>query len=83
MRRVYWIVLCLVLSCLFASVSAGRRPVPPEEGGFAPITARLEFAHAVVEEPGPTQFGYVRSDGSFVPLADADTGITSASPSWQ
>lgn len=83
MRRVRWIVLCLALSCLLASVSPGSKPAPPVEEGFAPITAKLDFAHTVIEEPGPTQFGYVRSDGSFVPLADPGTRVTSASPSWQ
>lgn len=93
-RPINWVVFCLSLLFLYANLSFGRRPAPPlVQSVVTPVTAQLDFSHVFVTEPTGPQFGYVRDDGSFLPLrdepaqsprlaGDADA-ITSASPSWQ
>ena len=68
-RPINWFVFCLSLAFLFANVSFGRKPTLPVAQGPAPMTAQMDFSHVVVEDPAPPQFGYVRDDGSFMPLA--------------
>ena len=68
-RPINWFVFCLSLAFLFANLSFGRKPVLPVSDATPAVTAQVGFSHVMVEEPAPTQFGYVRPDGSFVPLA--------------
>jgi len=68
-RPINWFVFCLSLAFLFANLSFGRKPAPPV-GQVAALTAsELDFSHVIIGEPAPPQFGYVRDDGSFIPLA--------------
>jgi len=68
-RPINWFVFCLSLAFLFANVSLGRKPAPPVGQATIPVTAELDFSHVILAEDTPTQFGYVRNDGSFMPLA--------------
>ncbi len=79
-RPINWFVFCLSLAFLFANVTFDRKPAPPVGRAAAPLSAQMGFSLAMVKEPAATQFGYVRDDGSFLPLAqqpaldtDADT----------
>jgi hypothetical protein len=81
-RPINWFVFCLSLAFLFANISLGRKPASPVGQAAMPITAELDFSHVVLGETTPPQFGYVRNDGSFIPLAqqsaiapDADAEI--------
>ena len=82
-RPINWFVFCLSLGFLFANLSFGRKPLTTT-GEATPVPEQFEFSYATVGEPGPTQFGYVRADGSFLPLAqqatqrDVDAVITEA-----
>jgi hypothetical protein len=67
-RPINWFVFCLSLGFLFANLSFGNKQLPPLSQA-APATETLRFSHVTVDEPAPTQFGYVRADGSFLPLA--------------
>jgi hypothetical protein len=78
-RPINWFVFCLSLAFLFANVTFGRKPAPVGQA-VTPLPAQMGFSLAMVREPNTTQFGYVRDDGSFQPLAqqpaidpDADT----------
>ena len=67
-RPINWFVFCLSLATLYANLSFGHKPdwtVSP----VAPVTAELDFSHVKLAESAPPQFGYVRTDGSFLPLA--------------
>ena len=82
-RPINWFVFCLSLAFLFANVSLGRKPAPSVGQASIPVTAELDFSHVVFGEATPTQFGYVRADGSFLPLAkqfdspaEAEVGAT-------
>jgi|SRR5689334_9045760 len=67
-RPINWFVFCLSLGFLFANLTFGSKQVTPLALA-APVTEPFGFSHATVGEPAPTQFGYVRADGSFLPLA--------------
>ena len=67
-RPINWFVFCLSLAFLFASVSLGHKPALSVGQDLAPMTAQIVFSHVVIEDPAPPQFGYVRDDGSFIPL---------------
>ena len=55
-----WIVMCLSLLFLLANLSAGRRL----------HVAEIAVPMAPIDVTAPvTEFGYVRADGSFLPLA--------------
>jgi hypothetical protein len=93
-RPINWVVFCLSLLFLYANLSFGRRPAPPVVQSAATLTTvQPDFSHVVIAERTAPQFGYLRDDGSFLPLPDeslqsprlaGDTGVlTSASPSWQ
>jgi len=93
-RSIDWVVVCLSLLFLGACLSSGRGPAPPEmQPATPPAVTRLEFARALAADPGEPQFGYIRADGSFLPLADEPAQsplvagdspvLISASPSWQ
>jgi hypothetical protein len=69
-RPINWVVFCLSLLFLYANLSFGRRPAPPVGQVAELTTAQIGFSHAVIAEPAPPQFGYVRDDGSFLPLAE-------------
>lgn len=83
-RPINWFVFCLSLGFLFANLSFGNKPLP-SSSQVVPATEQLRFSHVTVGEPAPTQFGYVRADGSFLPLAqqtaqpDVDAVISEAS----
>src|SRR5690242_11836941 len=72
-RPINWFVFCLSLGFLFANLSFGSKPLPPSSQ-LSPDTEQLRFSHVTVAEPAPTQFGYVRADGSFLPLAQQPAG---------
>lgn len=93
-RPINWVVVCLSLLFLMANLASGRRLTPPVvQLAAAPALGQIEFSRAVVAEPALPQFGYIRDDGSFLPLHDdapksprlvGDAGVLiSASPSWQ
>ena len=82
-RPINWVVFCLSLLMLIVNLTFGPKAASPVVQAVVPrVTERLDFSHVVVGEPPTPQFGYVRADGSFQPLADAKA-LTSASPSWQ
>jgi len=68
-RPINWFVFCLSLAFLFANVSLGHKPAPPAGQAAIPVTAELDFSHVLLKDATPPQFGYVRNDGSFMPLA--------------
>ena len=68
-RPINWFVFCLSLAFLFANVSLVRKSAAPVGEAAFPVTAELDFSHVILGESTPTQFGYVRNDGSFIPLA--------------
>ena len=68
-RPINWFVFCLSLAFLFANVTLGSRPDAPVGQAAIPVAAELDFSHVIFGEGTPTQFGYVRADGSFLPLA--------------
>jgi hypothetical protein len=85
-RPVHWVVFCFSLAFLFALASLPGRQVQPEIG-LIELPAMAEAIPTVglaAARPTP-EFGYVRADGSFVPLAQqsGQAALTSASPSWQ
>ena len=67
-RPINWFVFCLSLAFLFANLSFGNKPAAFVSQP-APVTAQLDFSHIALAESAPPQFGYVRADGSFQPLA--------------
>jgi hypothetical protein len=93
-RPINWVVVCLSLLFLVANLSSGRRPAPDVvQLSAAPTVAPLDFSRVIVAEPDVPQFGYIRDDGSFLPLVDETSwsprlagdaaALISASPSWQ
>ncbi|HYJ40926.1 MAG TPA: hypothetical protein VEW08_09060 [Steroidobacteraceae bacterium] len=68
-RPINWFVFCLSLAFLFANVSLSRKASPPVELAAIPVTAELDFSHVILAETTPPLFGYIRDDGSFMPLA--------------
>jgi len=71
-RPINWFVFCLSLAFLFANLSFGNKPAA-FHSQVAPPSARIEFSHVMVSEADSPQFGYVRPDGSFLPLAQQPT----------
>jgi hypothetical protein len=67
-RPINWFVFCLSLAFLFANLSFGNRP-EHFVSHTSPSQATVNFSHVTVGEPAAPQFGYVRADGSFLPLA--------------
>lgn len=83
-RPINWVVVCLSLLLLVANLSSGSRLTPPVmQLAATPMTTQLEFSRTVFAERAAPQFGYIRDDGSFLPLADDTAVVTSASPSWR
>jgi hypothetical protein len=69
-RPLNWVVVCLSLLFLLANLSFDRkRGVAGQTARYA--LAENEFANILSERPEP-QFGYVRTDGSFLPLTGQD-----------
>jgi len=70
-RPLNWVVVCLSLLFLVANLSVDRKQ---GEGGQTarPALAESRFANVLSIERTEPQFGYVRSDGSFLPLAGQD-----------
>lgn len=79
-RPLNWFVFCLSLAILLANLSFGRKPAQPVAQVAALTTADLDFPHVIVGEPTPPQFGYVRDDGSFLPLAQPSDAQPAADP---
>jgi hypothetical protein len=88
-RPINWFVFCLSIAFLFANLSFGRKP-DWSVSQAAPVTAELDFSHVILGETDPPQFGYVRADGTFLPLAqqpalqpddDAEIELSWAAPS--
>jgi hypothetical protein len=89
-RPINWVVFGLSLLFLYANLTFAPKPSQPLVQSSA---VPLVFSHVAVVDPAEPQFGYVRDDGTFLPLRDAsknpprlagDAGAaTSASPSWQ
>ena len=85
-RPINWFVFCLSLAFLFANLSFGHKPAA-FVSQVAPVSSRLDFSHVALVEPDAPQFGYVRADGSFVPLAQqtvkqTDAELEIAEPTW-
>ena len=79
-RPLNWFVFCLSLAILLANLSFGRKPALPVVQVAALTPADLDFSHVVIGEPTPPQFGYVRDDGSFMPLAQQPDKEPAADP---
>jgi hypothetical protein len=87
-RPVNWVVFCFSVSLafLFALASLPGREVQPAIGLIdLPAVAEAIPSVALAGARPTPEFGYVRADGSFVPLAQQSgpTTLTSASPSWR
>jgi len=67
-RPINWFVFCLSLAFLFANLSFGNKPAAFVSQP-TPVPAQIRFSHVTVGDAAPPQFGYVRTDGSFLPLA--------------
>jgi hypothetical protein len=67
-RPLNWFVFGLSLAFLFANLTFGHKPAPPVEQAAIPLSVQVDFPHLVIGEPTAPQFGYVRDDGSFLPL---------------
>jgi hypothetical protein len=80
-RPLNWIVVFISLSFLLANMWFSGRNSQPELGRMerpsvkAAMGEPIPSVRVASKKPAP-EFGYIRADGSFVPL-------TSASPSWQ
>ena len=83
---VNWVVFCFSLAFLFVLASLPGRKAQPAIGpiDLPAMAEAIPSAGLAVVRPTP-EFGYVRADGSFVPLAQQSepASLTSASPSWQ
>jgi hypothetical protein len=66
-RPLNWVVVCLSLLFLLANLSVEQKPVVREETA-RPALAENRYADILSIENGEPQFGYVRADGSFLPL---------------
>ena len=80
-RPINWFVFCLSLAFLFANLSFGHKPAAFVSQP-TPSSTPIRFSHVTLGDAAPPQFGYVRADGSFLPLAqqpvrqsDADAAI--------
>jgi hypothetical protein len=67
-RPINWFVFCLSLAFLFANLSFGNKPAAFVSQA-TPSSAQIGFSHVTVGDADPPQFGYVRADGTFLPLA--------------
>jgi len=67
-RPINWFVFCLSLAFLFANLSFGNKPAAFVSQA-TPASAQIRFSHVTLGDAAPPQFGYVRADGSFLPLA--------------
>ena len=74
-RPINWFVFCLSLAFLFANLSFGHKPVLPASQATT-VVAQVDFSHVTVGELDPPQFGYVRADGSFLPLAQQPVSLS-------
>lgn len=80
-RPINWVVVCISLLLLLAN------PPPPERGTHLEDgTIPIDF----IDTTAPvTEFGYVRADGSFLPLVQEpgktqeNPSLTSTWPSWR
>jgi hypothetical protein len=67
-RPLNWVVVCLSLLFLLANLSFGRKhDVTGQIAALAP--AQSPYAESFPDFGNEPQFGYVRADGSFLPLA--------------
>jgi hypothetical protein len=76
-RPISWIVFCAALTFLLVHSAATDPKFDVSVEPAAPVSIDL----AAPEAGGNPEFGYVRTDGTFVPLAGE--AVTSASPSSQ
>jgi len=83
---VNWVVFGFSAAFLFALASLPGRPAPPAIGLIELPAMAVAIPTVGLAGARPTpQFGYVRADGSFVPLVQQSeaNSLTSASPSWR
>ena len=66
-RPLNWVVVCLSLLFLIANLSVDRKREVDGETA-RPMLAENRYADVLSIEKGEPQFGYVRADGSFLPL---------------
>ena len=66
-RPLNWVVVCLSLLFLIANLSVDRKRGVDGETA-RPVLAENRYADVLSIEQGEPQFGYVRADGSFLPL---------------
>jgi hypothetical protein len=89
-RPLNWFVVCISLLLLIANRSVSERKPQPGHSELERLaTLETRFPTATVRT-GRTavEFGYVRTDGSFAPIAqkltdEVSNTVTSASPSLQ
>jgi len=67
-RPLNWVVVCLSLLFLLANLSVDRKPDVRAQTSH-PVFAESSFADFRLIEKSAPEFGYVRADGSFLPLA--------------
>jgi len=69
-RPINWVVFGLSLLFLFANMPlSGRKSREPMIGPITlPAAAEVPLSASLIVERAPPEFGYVRDDGSFVPL---------------
>lgn len=67
-RPLNWVVVCLSLVFLIANLEFGRKPPVPGQTTRLAV-AETQYTDIFTGESSEPQFGYVRADGSFLPLA--------------
>jgi len=67
-RPLNWVVVCLSLLFLLANLSFDRKPSVAGQTTRIAL-AESQYTDALSGESSEPQFGYVRADGSFLPLA--------------
>ena len=67
-RPLNWVVVCLSLLFLIANLSVDRKPSARAQTS-RPVFAQSSFTDFRLIEKSEPEFGYVRADGSFLPLA--------------
>jgi hypothetical protein len=87
-RPINWVVVCI--SLVFLLTFAGREPESVVRTVHIPVLAETLPSVGLAGTTSVPEFGYVRADGSFLPLAQKSNlkpaeprSLTSASTSWQ
>jgi hypothetical protein len=76
-RPLNWVVVCLSLLFLVANLSVDRKQGVGVQTAL-PELAESKYADILSIEKGEPQFGYVRADGSFLPLIQQADAVAAA-----